>query len=192
MSQSNGRKKVTFKKSGTKKSTAKKPAEVMFMGNSEELKQFINKKKNALISLNAETSDEELENRLCGMIYVCECVLDLSYFKRGKIKTMSELIELIKEDRAELKQCMEELQPDLEAAQKEAEEAFKAAGSYLANKFEDEYNSPSQERARECVDEFQILKYQYDKASEESKTKWWLLGIIHRPVGFFEKANVEG
>lgn len=172
-----------------RKKTTKKPDEPMFLGNSAELKQYLVRKRDALKALQVKTKDEERENILGGMIYTCEMVVDLPYFKRGKVRSMPELIEAVKAERDELKSFMTDLQPDLDAAKKEAEEAFKAAGSYLANKFEDSYKEPAQINARECIDEYQALQYEYDQAEDDLKTNWWLLGIIHRPTGFFSKAD---
>ncbi|MBQ9314033.1 MAG: hypothetical protein IJ220_03385 [Clostridia bacterium] len=169
--------------------SAKKVSEVMFMGNSAELKQFISKKMKALNSLKVATKNGEVENKVCGLIYVCESVLELPYFKRGKVRSMPELIEATKQERQELQDLMESIKPDLESAKAEALEAFKAVGSYLANKYEDSYNSLEQIHARECIDEYQALQAEYEKAEEDAKTNWWLLGIIHRPTGFFAKVD---
>ena len=59
---------------------------------------------------------------------------------------------------------------------------------YLANKYEVSiYNSPEQENLRNLIDEYQAIEWEY-KSLEECRTiLWWLLGVIHRPIGFFEK-----
>ena len=76
-------------------------------------------------------------------------MLDQKYFEESSIYTMPEMIEAIKLERMDLAEELKQMEPILKEAKQVAEDAFKHANGYLANKYEVSiYNSPEQENLR--------------------------------------------
>ena len=169
----------------------KTPKEGMFLGNSIELKSFLLTKKKYFEDL-VEKSYANLEyEQICkvrGFIEAIEGILDQKYFIGNRVYTMPEMIEEIKIERDELLKEIEAIKPEAERAKNMAYDAYKQADSYYANKFEDIYGTPVQVLLRHYVDEYQVLCYQIECLEKCRKALWQLLGVIHRPIGFF--ANV--
>lgn len=173
-----------------KKSDVKKVTEAMFLGDSRELKSYLLNKKKFFKDFLKDRKDELSENqssKIKGYIEAIDEMIDQKYFKGRRVYSMSDMIEEIKIERTDLAEEMKRLKEEVDIAKKRADEAFKAENSYLANKYEDSYNSSGQIELRMLIDEYQMLKYQYGVLEMCRKSLWWLLGVIHRPSGFFEK-----
>ena len=99
---------------------------------------------------------------------------------------MADMIEEIKLERADLLEEIEVMSLEMKRAKSLADEAFKSEKCYYANKYEELYMSHGQVQLRHLVDEYQVLLAQHEGLEKCRKTLWWLLGVIHRPTGFFE------
>ena len=64
---------------------------------------------------------------------------------------MSEMIEEIKLERADVKAIVEELEKETAEAKKIADGAFKREKCYVANSFEDAYNTDGQKELRDLI-----------------------------------------
>ena len=104
---------------------------------------------------------------------------------------MSEMIEEIKLERADVKAIAEELDKETAEAKKIADAAFKREKCYVANSFEDAYNTDGQKELRDLIAEYDVCQMELDSYKLQYRALWWLLGVIHRPVGFFEKVMEE-
>ena len=172
-----------------KKSETSKVKEAMFLGDSKELKGYLVAKRKffkILIKEDKELSKEQTD-KISGYIEAIDEMLEQKYFSGRRVYSMSELIDEIKLERADLQLEMKALKSEVEEAKAKAEGAFRAQKGYLANKYEAVYNSSGQVELRKLIDEYQVLSYHYEGLEKCRKTLWWLLGVIHRPVGFFEK-----
>lgn len=170
------------------------PKEGLYMGNNKDLKYTLTTKRKAFIHALEERKDEFSENQKSKVkryIDLLEDILRLKYFDGRRHYTMPEMIEDIKLERADLKALIEVLEEDTAVAKKAAEEAFKNEKCYVANSFEDAYNSEGQRELRDLIAEYDACRMELDMYKLECRALWWLLGIIHRPVGFFEKVIYE-
>lgn len=176
-------------------SKTRKPKESMFLGDSKELKKYLLAKKNFLEQMLRKNENEYTQvqiGKIESYVRMINEILNQKYFQYLRVYSMTEMIEEIKLEREDLRIELETMKSELEKAKKMAYEVFYAENSYYANKYEEElYNSPGQVKLRELVDEYQVLEFQYSdfiKSMERRREILrMLLGIIHRPVGFFEK-----
>lgn len=100
---------------------------------------------------------------------------------------MPEIIDEVKERRNSLKEGVASLEKEFETSKAKAYEAFKKAGKYMANEFEEAYNDELQINLRRAIEEYQADEFELSNMQEEIKVYWWLLGVINRPLGFFDK-----
>ena len=171
----------------------------MFIGNSEELKSYLQQKRKKLEKMAEDTSSKEERERISRYVETITAVLKLKYFRYGKIRSMPELIETVKADRETLKSQLEDYKRQenekIARLHVQVQQALRAAKGYIANEYEEEYHSIEQEALRDAYEEYQAVKYFYDCEVEEQenaiKVLWWLLGIIHQPVDFFKNAVSE-
>lgn len=172
-----------------------KVREPYFMGKCYELKSFLNEKKKS-IRLHLKRSEDGLtkkqKDKVSNYIDLIDSVLDLKYFTESALgdMTMAELIEDIKLERELLEEPIEEAKMEMNAAKAELDGAF-AITRYLSNKYDGDYDSPEQINLRSCIAEYQAAQYEHEKLELERTVYWWLLGIICRPQGFFEKVFEE-
>ena len=168
----------------------KVPKEGMFLGNSVELKVYLKAKKKYFEDF-VEKNYKKLENeqifKIRGFIDIIEEMLGQKYFIGNRVYSMPELIEEIKIERDELFIEIEAIKPDVENAKEKAYDAYKEVDGYYANKYEDAYNTHEQVLLRHYVDEYQALCYQIECLEKCRKVLHRLLGVIHRPTGFFAK-----
>lgn len=159
-----------------------------FIGDSKDLRIYLTKKVKVLRELLKDEKDKVRKKKIADRIELVEEMLDQKYFTEDRVYTMPELIEAIKLERALLYTEYKSMEPDLNEARKLAYDAFKKAGGYLANKFEDKnYNTKEQVEAREFINEYQFLEWEYEGLVHLWNMLWKLLGVINRPVGFFDK-----
>lgn len=177
-----------------KKNDSRKPRECKFLGDSKELKKYLVNKKASFEKLlkeqNKELSDKQKE-KIIGYIDAIEEMLDQKYFRSRKLFSMEELIEEIKIERDDLSKEIDAIRLEKEKAKQLADKAFEAEKGYYANKFEPLYDTPGQIELRNLVGEYQVLVFQIESLEKCKKALWWLLGVIHRPIGFFEKVIDE-
>lgn len=174
---------------------ARKPKECMFLGDSEGLRKYLLAKKNFLEQMLRKNEREYTRlqiGKIESYVRMINEILNQKYFQHVRVYSMPEMIEEIKLEREDLRIELETMKSELEKAKKIAYEAFNTENSYYANKYEEElYNSPGQIKLRELVDEYQVLEFQYSDLIKSMERRReilrMLLGIIHRPVGFFEK-----
>lgn len=169
---------------------AKRVKECMFLGNNQDLKMYLSAKKKFFKQLlkNKENGLSSVQiEKVSGYVDAIEDMLDQKYFKGRSVYSMSEMVEEIKLERADLQAEIEIMEAEVKEARRLADEAFKTEGGYYANKFEERYDSAGQIELRMLVDEYQMLNYQKENLEKCRKILWWLLGVIHRPAGFFEK-----
>lgn len=170
------------------------PKEGLYMGDSKDLKYTLTTKRKAFMQTFEERKDEfsdKQKSKVRRYIDLLEDILRLKYFDGRRHYTMPEMIEDIKLERADLKALIKPLEEETAAAKKAAEEAFKREKCYVANSFEDAYNSEGQRELRDLIAEYDACRMELDMYKLECRALWWLLGIIHRPVGFFEKVIYE-
>ena len=170
------------------------PREGLYMGDSKDLKYTLTTKRKAFIQTFEERKDEfsdKQRSKVRKYIDLLEDILRLKYFDGRRHYTMPEMIEDIKLERADLKALIKPLEEETAAAKKLADEAFKREKCYVANSFEDAYNSEGQRELRDLIAEYDACRMELDMYKLECRALWWLLGIIHRPVGFFEKVIYE-
>ena len=172
-----------------KECSASKFREGRYPGNSEELKKFLSRKSGSLRQLYEKTTDKAIKRNIKKFIDKISDVLELDYFDRGSIMTMEELIKVIKKERKKLSAEMNRLKSKLDVAEASCVEAFNEAGKYMANVYEDEYNTPEQEKLRALYDIYDSIKLEYESYERPWRIRWWLLGIINRPIGFFKNVN---
>ena len=160
----------------TKNRGANKPKECKFLGDSKELKKYLITKKTffeQILKRNKEGISDTQKEKLEGYV-------------DARVYSMEEMIEEIKIERADLLEEIEVMKLELKKAKELADKAFKDEKCYYANKFEELYKSQGQVQLRHLVDEYQALLAQFEGLEKCRKTLWWLLGVIHRPTGFFE------
>ena len=173
----------------TKNRGANKPKECKFLGDSKELKKYLITKKTffeQILKRNKEGISDTQKEKLEGYVDAIEEMLDQKYFRGRRVYSMEEMIEEIKIERADLLEEIEVMKLELKKAKELADKAFKDEKCYYANKFEELYKSQGQVQLRHLVDEYQALLAQFEGLEKCRKTLWWLLGVIHRPTGFFE------
>ena len=174
--------------------TSRKPKESMYLGDNINLKYYLTTKRESLKSIltekKTELSDKQ-KSKLVRYIDLLEDMLRLKYFDGRRHYTMPEMIEEIKLERTDIKANVDKLEKEIVEAKKIADEAFKKEKCYVANSFEDTYNSDGQKELRSLIAEYEACKMELDSDRMYCKTLWWLLGVIHRPVGFFEKVMEE-
>lgn len=162
--------------------------DIRFVGTTEELRSYIAFKKLELLkckkSLSRTWDNREKISKIESLMSICDSVASLPIFK-GKKMYMPELIEKVKNRRADYEKRIQETKAQVEFAQIMADRAYKEAGSFLSFENEDEYNSPEQVRARNMAIELETQKNNLKFLERENKKLWWLLGIINRPKGFF-------
>lgn len=169
----------------------KGPKEGLFLGNSVELKSYLRAKKNYFeeyVEKNYTKLDCEQIYKIRGFIDAIEEMIDQKYFIGNRVYSMSELIEEIKIERDELLKEIESIKPEAARAKDLAYDAYKEVDGYYANKYENIYDTRPQRELRHYVDEYQILCNEIESLEKCRKALWRLLGVIHRPTGFF--ANV--
>ena len=171
-----------------KSSTTSTKKESRFIGDSKDLKMYLLQKKEMYRELLKGTKDKLYIKRIKERISLIEDMLDQKYFTEDEVYSMNELVEAIKRERADLYIEYKSMEPDLADAKKLAYDAFNTSGGYLANSYEKElYNSRQQVELRELIDEYQALEWEYEGLVKCWKVLWKLLGVINRPIGFFEK-----
>lgn len=166
------------------------PKEGMFLGNSVELKVYLMAKKKyfeEFVEKNYAKLDSEQIYKIRGFIEAIEEMLEQKYFIGNRVYSMPELIEEIKIERDELFKELETIKLDVESAKEKAYDAYKEVDGYYANKYENIYDTRPQKELRHYVDEYQSLCHQTECLEKCRKVLWWLLGVIHRPTGFFKK-----
>ena len=170
------------------------PKEGLYMGDSKDLKYTLTTKRKAFMKTLEERKDEfsdKQKSKIKRYIDILEDMLRLKYFDGRRHYTLPEMIEDIRSERSRLKALIKPLEEDAAAAKKAAKEAFKSEKCYVANSFEDTYNSESQRELRSLIAEYDVCQRELDLCKLQCKALWWLLGVIHRPVGFFEKVIYE-
>lgn len=171
----------------SKKDKLSAPRECMFLGNSKELKAYLITKKKVLTkALNSENFDHNKKSTLEAYIDMIEFMLELNFFYSRKIYTMPELIDAIKVERSELDEEMDNMKPVMDKARQMVDLAFENADRYMANKYEELYESEKQKVLRDSKTEYEIIEWEYEILEKRKRVLWWLLGVIHRPLGFFE------
>ena len=166
------------------------PKEGVFLGNSVELKVYLITKKKyfeEFVEKNYKKLESEQIYKIRGFVEVIEEMLEQKYFIGNRVYSMPELIEEIKIERDELLIEIEAIKSDVESAKEKAYDAYKEVDGYYANKYEDIYDTRPQRELRYYVDEYQALCYQIECLEKCRKVLHRLLGVIHRPIGFFEK-----
>lgn len=169
---------------------SKKSVEAMFLGDNRDLKCYLVNKNKALKKIEKEKKNElskEQLNKINLYSEMIEDMLDLRVFNGRKVYQMPELIDEIKLQRADLWCSMDAVKEEVEKAKHVADTVFKRENSYLANAYEELYFSEGQRELRDVIAEYEVVRNEFDGYKKEWKTLWWLLGVIHRPVGFFEK-----
>ena len=170
------------------------PKESIYWGDSKDLKYYLTTKRKSLARIWKEKKDElsnKQKSKLKKYIDLLEDILRLKYFDGRRHYTMSEMIEEIKLERADVKVIVEKLEKETAEAKKIADEAFKREKCYVANSFEDAYNTDGQKELRDLIAEYDVCQMELDSYKLQYRALWWLLGVIHRPVGFFEKVMEE-
>lgn len=168
--------------------------EVMFLGDNKELKYYLTAKRRTFEGILKERKKElsaQQKSSLKNKIDMIDDMLDQRYFTGRRHYTMQEMIDAIKDERAELDSVITPLEEEKDAAKMRADEAFKEEKNYLANSYEDMYDSEGQRRLRELIDEYDACSEELESYKRQWRALWWLLGVIHRPVGFFEKVMDE-
>lgn len=158
-----------------------------FSGNSEELEEYLERKRTSLKFLLKNTKNKEQMQRIKDFVDKIDDVLSLDYFYECDVMSMSELVKKIKNDRAELTIELKRLKPQLDKAENELRKIFEVAGRHMASVYEDEYDTRVQEKLRELYDDYDAIKLEYESYEDPLRVRWWLLGMISRPVGFFSK-----
>lgn len=170
------------------------PKESIYWGDSKDLKYYLTTKRKSLVRIlkekKSELSDKQ-KLKLKKYIDLLEDILRLKYFDGRRHYTMSEMIEDIKLERADIKTIVEKLEEETAEAKKIADEVFKREKCYVANSFEDAYNTDGQKELRDLIAEYDACQMELDSYKLQCRALWWLLGVIHRPVGFFEKVMDE-
>lgn len=171
-------------------SKPRKKDEAMFWGDSRDLKHYLVSKRGALLEILNNKDDSisaEQHDKVKKYIEMIDDMLDecVLYFK--ECYSMDDMIKQIKLERYDLKNVMSRLEKELENAKSDVEDIFKREGSYVANKYEDAYNSFGQQALRNAIAEYEAIYFEYGEYKKELKVLWWMLGVIHRPVSFFEK-----
>ena len=178
-----------------KKSTKPRaPKESMYFGDNKDLKYYLTEKRKNLMRILKEKRDElsdTQKSKLEKYIDLLEDILQLKYFDCRRHYTMPEMIQDIKLERADIKANEEKLEKKTDEAKKIADAAFRKEKCYVANPFEDIYDSDGQKELRSLIAEYEACKAELDLDKMHSKTLWWLLGIINRPTGFFAKVMEE-
>ena len=172
------------------RSANKRTKECMFLGNSLELKAYLISKKKSFEELITKNNKKLSYEQICkikGFVEAIEEMLDQKYFRGERVYSMSEMLEEIKLERDELIKEIEAMIPEVQRAKEMAYDAYKEEKGYYANKYEDIYNTHGQVLLRNLVDEYQALNFQVEGLEKCRKALWWILGVIHRPTGFFEK-----
>ena len=150
------------------------PKESIYWGDSKDLKYYLTTKRKSLMCILKEKKDELSDKqklKIKKYIDLLEDMLRLKYFDGRRHYTMSEMIEEIKLERADVKAIVEELEKETAEAKKIADGAFKREKCYVA--------------------EYDVCQMELDSYTLQCRALWWLLGVIHRPVGFFEKVMEE-
>lgn len=167
-----------------------KVAEAMFLGNNRDLKYYLVSKNKALREIAVAKSKELTKEQLSKIKLYSEMIedmIDLRIFNGKKVYLMPDLIDEIKLERAELYDLMESIKVEVEQYKAIASAIFKRENSYLANAYEELYFSEGQKELRDAIAEYEALRAEFEGYQKEWKALWWVLGVIHRPIGFFEK-----
>lgn len=166
------------------------PKEPMFLGDSRDLKYYLVSKNKVLKKIKKEREKElssEQLKKISNYEEMIEDMLEQRMFSGRKIYQMPELIDEIKLEREELLTTISALKEKALKAKNLANEAFAREKKYLANKYEELYNTEGQEELRQLILEYEALMAELEEYQKDWKTLWWILGVIHRPIGFFEK-----
>lgn len=167
----------------------KAPVEPMFLGTSRELYYYLCQKRAMLLQFLKNKGYDYTKNQRKKIKHYYDLIADMlaqKYFTDGDVFSMREMIEMIKLERADLLNRLNDLEIDVSIAKKLADAALIEAYGYMAHRYEDEYDSYKQQALREAVDEYQVLKHEYDAIVRDRKALHCLLGVIHRPNGFFK------
>ena len=167
----------------------KAPVEPIFLGTSRELYYYLCQKRAMLLQLLKDKRNDytsEQRKKIKHYYDLIEDMLVQKYFTDGDVFSMREMIEMIKLERADLLCRLNELEIDVGIAKKLADAALAETHGYMAQQYEQEYDSYRQRALREAVDEYQALKHEYDAIVSDRKALHCLLGVINRPNGFFK------
>lgn len=173
-----------------KKNELRTPNEAMFLGDSRDLKYYLVSKNKALKKIlkerKGEFSKQQLD-KISAYEEMIEYMLEQRVFNGRKTYQIPDLIDEIKLERADLQSAINALKEATEKAKKVAEEAFSRENKYLANAYEELYNTEGQQELRELIAEYEVCKVELEGYQKDWKALWWILGVIHRPIGFFSK-----
>lgn len=173
-----------------KKNELRTPKEAMFLGNSRDLKYYLVSKNRALEKILKERREElskQQIDKISSYEEMIECMLEQRVFNSRKVYQIPDLIDEIKLERAELQSIISVHKEATEKAKKIAEEAFLRENKYLANTYEELYNSEGQQELRDLITEYEVCRFELEEYQKDWKALWWILGVIHRPIGFFSK-----
>jgi len=162
--------------------------EKRFSGNSEELYRHLTGKKFELLRRRDVVTREAAKKVISHAIEQIDEVQFLCYFK-NKIMTMDQLISATRNDRNNDIAYRDKIASILEKAKPE-HDAEMARADQIREADPDATEDNNQELARigEKYDEYLLLQSELDYVEDIIKARHWLLGMIHRPNGFFNKA----
>lgn len=166
------------------------PKEAMFLGDSRDLKYYLVSKNKALHKIVKERGKElskDERKKISNYEEMIEAMLEQGIFSGRKVYQMPELIDEIKLEREDLQTAISILKEATSKAKNLADDAFVREKKYLANEYEELYNTEGQRELRQLILEYEATRAELEEYQKDWKTLWWILGVIHRPMGFFEK-----
>lgn len=161
-----------------------------FEGNSEEFKNYLNRKMYELLRRKDMVTRQAAKDIIQRTVNQIEDVLGLSYFAKDPVMSMNELIAITKKDRNDDIAYRDKTQEELNAMKDKHSEAIQRANEIRnENPEANEHNSQELEAICDLNDEYMFLEHELECVRENIDIRRWLLGMIHRPKGYFNKAD---
>lgn len=164
-----------------------------YIYSSLHLVQHLHQMKDRLVMQRKIQESKEKKHFINKKLEQIDDVLSLPYFDPfARDEVRAELISKVKNDRNAFKDSMQDFLRDNNYESLKIEyEGIRARIDYFK---ESNPNVDDDELMFELWDElekcnlFKSLEAEYDKLKHEINVRKWLLGMIHRPNGYFEKA----